>query len=62
MAENINKKMQITDEYLEDVIGGSKNRNACPKGGDHEFEKTNVKVLKKVVLKCKKCGKRVASK
>ena len=62
MTDNKNLKMQITDEYLEDVIGGAKNHNACPKGGEHEFEKTDVKVLKKVVLKCKKCGKRVASK
>ena len=62
MAENKNVRMEITDEYLEDVIGGAKRKGNCPKGGDHEFVTTDVKVLKKPVLKCKKCGKRMASK
>ncbi|SFQ27337.1 hypothetical protein SAMN04487928_12837 [Butyrivibrio proteoclasticus] len=62
MADEKNVRMEITDEYLEDVIGGARHKGSCPKGGDHEFEKTGVKVLKKDVLKCKKCGKRIAAK
>lgn len=60
MAED--KRIEVTDEFLGDVVGGAKRKGNCPKGGDHEFEKTDVKVLKKPVLKCKKCGKRMASK
>ena len=39
MADNKNLKMQITDEYLEDVIGGAKNHNACPKNVPLQIQK-----------------------
>ncbi len=62
MAFNEELRNELADEMLEEITGGKHELGGkCPKGGSHDFAETNVKVLKKKVLKCRKCGKRIAS-
>ncbi len=50
-----NAGMQLSDDELDNVTGGTDFFGKCRKGGDHEWENYQDPVAHKLVRRCTKC-------